>query len=719
MRDITRAAAATYAAHGSVEQLYVTGAAPGMALELVDARGDVVATGTADAQGSLIFRNVAAGRGYAVVSGYPDEFAASNVVEATRPDDPPDPSFYTSQTLQAPGYGYLTTRDGTKLAYNVVLPGPPENGPYPTVVEYSGYDPANPDAPEPGMLLATALGYAAVGVNMRGTGCSGGAFDFFETLQSTDGYDLIEIVAAQPWVKHNAVGMVGISYPGITQLFVAQTNPPHLAAIAPLSVISDTGRGILRPGGILNNGFAVDWARGRQNDARPGGQPWSQKRMDEGDQVCIDNMRLRGQTPDILAKIAENAFYVPAVADPVSPITFVHKIRTPVFLAGAWQDEQTGGYFPNMLANFSGTERFHFTITNGNHVEALDPAIFTRWTEFLDLYVAREIPLVRESLPGFLLILAQQAFGTSDLRVEAPRFTDVASYEEALDRFESEPRVRILLDNGSGGTPGAPIFGTELLFDEYPIPGTEPAIYYLDAGGRLNPNPPSTTGADVYRYDPARSGDTTHDRGDLDLWGPMPEWDWKQPRRGRALAYESAPLDETLVMIGSGSVDLWIQSTAADTDLQVTLSEARPDGQEVYVQSGWLRASRRKLDPTLSSVLRPVQSHREADAAPLPPGEFVQARVELFPFGHVFRAGSRLRLIIEAPGNSRPRWKFEALPVPDGVTVHNTVARSPAHASRVALPLVRGVQVTTPLPPANAYRGQPFRDYRPFENGEE
>ena len=92
---------------------------------------------------------------------------------------------------------------------------------------------------------------------MRGTGCSGGAFDYFEQLQSTDGYDAIETIAAQPWVAHHKVGMVGLSYPGISQLFVAQLRPPHLAAIAPLSVIDDTIKGTLSPGGVLNTGFAV------------------------------------------------------------------------------------------------------------------------------------------------------------------------------------------------------------------------------------------------------------------------------------------------------------------------------------------------------------------------------------------------------------------------------------------------------------------------------
>ena len=88
---------------------------------------------------------------------------------------------------------------------------------------------------------------------MRGTGCSGGAFDYFEPLQGLDGYDVIETVARQPWAARHKVGMMGVSYGGISQLFVAATRPPDLAAIAPLSVIDNT-QTTLYPGGILNTG---------------------------------------------------------------------------------------------------------------------------------------------------------------------------------------------------------------------------------------------------------------------------------------------------------------------------------------------------------------------------------------------------------------------------------------------------------------------------------
>src|SRR5437588_559965 len=195
---------------------------------------------------------------------------------------PPTTGIY-NQTSPASGYGYLTTRDGIKLAINVhppqdvtkalplpgVVPQVPPHGPYPTLIEYSGYGYADPAGPQNGIsILANLMGFTVVDVNMRGTGCSAGAYDFFEPLQNLDGYDVIEAVARQPWVLHNKVGMMGISYGGISQLFTAQTQPPSLAAISPLSVIDST-QTTLYPGGILNTGFAVPWAEERVHDAEP------------------------------------------------------------------------------------------------------------------------------------------------------------------------------------------------------------------------------------------------------------------------------------------------------------------------------------------------------------------------------------------------------------------------------------------------------------------
>jgi len=713
--DLASAVPAEFQAHASVGQVYVIDAQPGESLDLAMANGTVVQTAAADSQGSLIFPSVEPERHYFVASQSQGKLSASDAGVVMAVGDVPDQSFYAGQNIPA-GYGYLETRDGTTLAINVYLPGPAENGPYPTVIEYSGYDPANPTSPQPSTAIATALGYAAVGVNMRGTGCSGGAFQYFEPLQSTDGYDAVETIAAQPWVLDNKVGMVGLSYPGISELFVAQLDPPHLESIAPLSVIADTYRGTLYPGGILNNGFAVGWAMDRQHDAMPGGQPWSQTRIDAGDQTCIANQKLKGQAPNLLEMINASKYYDPAIGDPIAPATFVGKINVPVFLAGAWQDEQVGPYFATMLDRFTGTDKLHFTMSNGGHTEPLSPTIFSRWIEFLSFYVAHKIPQFPASGKAVLAVLADQIFGVPSLEPDPDRFTNAPSFDAALAQFEAEPKVRILFENGTGSdVPGAPVPGFEQSFDAWPIPELQATPWYFAAGGRLDPNPPTSAGADSFVYDPSTSQLVTFDGSNSDdVWKASVPWNWRELNAGKAVAYATDPLAATLVMAGSGSVDLWIGSTAKDVDLQVTLSEIRPDGQETYVQSGWLRASHRKLDEQASTELRPVQTHLQADAADLPAGERVLARVELFPFAHVFRAGSRLRLSVEAPGADRPLWKFDALAASGQVT--NTIERSATHPSRVVLPVVPNVTVPTPLAPCGSLRGQPCREYVELTN---
>ncbi|HZE04117.1 MAG TPA: CocE/NonD family hydrolase, partial [Solirubrobacteraceae bacterium] len=380
------------AAHGSVDQVYATGLRPRAAVMLLNRHGTVVARRRADGLGGVVFRSIRPGRGYRVSA--PGKLSRSLTVLPDR-SAPPSTRIY-AQRLPAGGYGYLRTRDGTELAIDVHLPGPASAGPYPTLVEYAGYGYADPSGPDSGIApIANMLGFAVVDVNMRGTGCSGGAFDYFEPLQSLDGYDVIETVARQPWVLGHRVGMMGISYGGISQLFVAATDPPHLAAIAPLSVIDNTAT-TLYPGGILNTGFALQWGKQRMHDALPasptGGQPWALRRIAHGDRTCRADQVLHGEAPNLLHMIRANEYYRPSVANPLAPITFVGRIHVPVYLACQWTDEQTGAHCPDLAAHFTGTRRKWFTFTNGTHIDSLDPQTFDRWFDFLELYVAHRAP---------------------------------------------------------------------------------------------------------------------------------------------------------------------------------------------------------------------------------------------------------------------------------------------------------------------------------------
>jgi uncharacterized protein len=727
------ASGASFEAHGSVGQVYATGLGPGSRMSLFDRRGRRLETKAADGLGGVLFRHLAPGRGYRVRLASGGRRSGPLTVLADR-SAPPSTEIY-EQPIPASGYGYLTTRDGTRLAIDVhspqdvahVVPGLElpvvPGGPTPTLIEYSGYGYADPAGPESGIsIIANLMGFTVVDVNMRGTGCSGGAFDFFEPLQSLDGYDVIETIARQPWVSHHEVGMMGISYGGISQLFTAATRPPSLAAIAPLSVL-DGMQATLYPGGVLNTGFAVPWARERVEDARPAtatqGQPWAYKRIQEGDETCRANQALHGEAANLLAQVKANSHYRPKVADPLSPITFVHRIDVPTFVACQWTDEQTGGHCPDLAAHFSGAGRKWFTFTNGTHIDSLDPETFNRWYDFLELYVAREAPIARAPVLKIAApILYQEAMGVFGITLPSDPIQLLPTYQQALDSYESLPSVRVLFDNGAGRSPGMPYPGFERSFGAFPIPGVRARRWFLSTGGALSDRRPRGSHADAFTWD-AGALPKTDFRGDTGggsggLWTALPEYRWAQSPPGSAVSYLTDPLPADTTVVGAGAVRLRVRSSTPDLDLQATISEVRPDGSETFVQNGWVRGSERKLDRRKSTPLEPVLSLRRADVSPLPRGRFADVTIPLYFEGHAYRAGSRIRLTIAAPNGSQPIWSFDHTR-PRG-TAKVAIAYSRRRPSKLVLPVVPGLDVPTGLPPCPGLRGEPCRDYRPLAN---
>jgi uncharacterized protein len=240
----------------------------------------------------------------------------------------------------------------------------------------------------------------------------------------------------------------------------------------------------------------------------------------------------------------------------------------------------------------------------------------------------------------------------------------------------------------------------------------EPKTWLLGGGGALT-STPSEPDESSYIADPTALPKTFYAGGaSSDIWKAGTTYDWEPMPDGTGVGFVTAPLPDDMVIVGPGSVNLWIKSTSPDTDLEATISEVRPDGQEIYVQSGWLRASQRKLADSATD-LRPVHSNLEADAADLPPGEFSRVRVELFPFAHPFRAGSRLRLTIDAPGNSRAVWEFKTLD--KGETV--TIAHDAEHPSNLVLPIIPGIDVPKAPPACGSLRGEPCRKWVKAANG--
>jgi uncharacterized protein len=757
------AASPTFTAQGSAEQVYVTGAAPNASMSLLSSSGTTVYTQPADSLGGLLFRNVNPGSGYRVRLN-PSGPESGPITVHSNAAAPWDPSIY-NQSIPDNGYTYLTTRDGTKLAIDVHPPsspagepGPPSfihipplvklpgvptptyTPPYPTLIEYSGYGYADPAGPVNGIaVLANLMGFAVVDVNMRGTGCSGGAYDFFEPLQNLDGYDVIETIAHQPWVLDHKVGMMGISYGAISQLFTAQLDPPDLEAISPLSTLDATAT-TLYPGGILNTGFAVAWAQQRQQEAEPAGptsgQPWAYTQIQNGDQTCAANQALHGEATNLMSKIQANAYYVPQTADPLDPVTFVNKINVPTFMACQWEDEQTGGHCADLVQHFTGTTHKWFTFTNGAHIDSIDPTTFNRWYDFLELFVAHQAPIVNSPLiHAASPVIYQSAMGlpSTDLVTLPPDPIQLQpTYQSALAAFEALPSVRVLFDNGAGTSPtgsttaGDPYPGFEQSFSTFPIPGTTARYWYLGPGGTLNAQPATQTGINQYtsNANALPLTDYSTNTGSGGLWGNASQWqwNWQQNPAGSAVSYVSAPLTTNTTVIGGGAVQLWVRSSTPDVDLQATVSEVRPDGNETFVQNGWIRASERKLATGTndlfkqqSTVLQPIPSELASDAQPMPSGQFVPVTIPLYFEGHAYRAGSRIRVTISAPNGTQPVWSFSQTEPPTGTSAVS-VEFSSSTPSSLVLPVVPGVSVPTGLPACPSLRNEPCRPYVPIVN---
>ncbi len=423
-----------------------------------------------------------------------------------------------------------------------------------------------------------------------------------------------------------------------------------------------------------------------------------------------------------VAQINTDRYYTPAL-DALAPRTFVNKIDVPTYIGGAFQDEQTGGEWSSMLQDFAPGTPLKVFMTNGTHVESLAGQDFTHLLEFIDLYVGKRIPSVSPILLAAAPTILQGIFGGSPIPIQQSDYAGYPTYAAALAAYQASPEVRLVWENGAGAAPGEPVGTAQSQFSAWPVPGTVATPLYLQPDGQLGVAP-NTIPDDQprayssYVYDPTSKRASDFDGSTSDIWTAETQTSanihWNPLTEGDSLSFVTAPYTTETAYAGQGSVDLWLRSTALDTDLETTLTIVRPDGQEMAVQSGWLRASDRKLDTAQSTELFPWHSFLESDVEDLPPGQFVSARIELFPFAAVLRPGDRLRLNIEAPGGNQPFWEFADLPAV-GHQI-NDIGHSVGMPSRVVLPqlpadLVPDVPAAHPACPS--LRNQPCRPYLP------
>jgi putative CocE/NonD family hydrolase len=192
------------------------------------------------------------------------------------------------------------------------------------------------------------------------------------------------------------------------------------------------------------------------------------------------------------------------------------------------------------------------------------------------------------------------------------------------DRLVREAPVRVMVtgERSGGGWRDLPA---------WPPPGTGERRLFLSAERSLRERPDGVAGHDGYRYDPT---DPTPSLGGPVLLERTAVLDNRVlEARTDVLVYTGAPLAETIEAVGHVTVELWARASEPWFDLFARVCDVDPDG----------------ISRNVSDALVSVAPGRCAQAAD---GTW-EVRLALWPMGHRFAAGHRIRLQVSSGAHPR------------------------------------------------------------------
>jgi len=545
-------------------------------------------------------------------------------------------------------------RDGVTLRADIYRPK--TEGKFPVLLVRTPYDKTG----SMGFgLRAAARGYVVISQDVRGRFESEGEWYPFKN-ESQDGYDTVEWAAALPY-SNGKVGMFGGSYVGATQFLAAIAKPPHLAGICPTVTASNYHDGWTYQGGAFEQWFNESWATGlAENTMR--------RRVESGPNpvAWTKILPLRGY-PVLTAPEAENLapYFTDWLAHPGFDAYWKQwsiedhyaQIQVPVLSFAAWYDIFLGGSLKNFvrLKTEGGTEAAkrgqRLAVTVGGHAG--------------------------ESSTGKV---GAVEFG-GKLPVDSDEVT-LRWYDWLLkgeaNGVEKEKPVRIFVM-------GKNEWRDE---DDWPLARAKKTRYFLHSSGAANglagngslsTVAPAEEKPDQYVYDPSDAVPTI---GGPLCCGPLPTGigpEDQRPAEARSdvLVYTTPAFAKDTEVTGPVSLDLYVSSSAVDTDFTGMLVDVWPNGFAQNLTSGILR-------------LRYRNSQEKPELAN--PGETYHIIVDLWSTSNVFLAGHKLRL--EVSSSNFPRFDRnlntgeEQARATRMIKATNVIFHDKAHPSALIFPIV-------------------------------
>lgn len=554
----------------------------------------------------------------------------------------------------------IPMRDGVNLG--AILYRPEEAGKYPTLVYRTPYGVDAYDATAQIPIKAARRGYLVILVDVRGRLRSEGEFEAYRN-EKQDGYDVIEWAARHPQ-SSGRVGTYGGSYPGIVQWLAMSQSPPHLMAAAP-EMTPVGSHHFMYFGGAFSH-LWIDWfvpyilpdKRKRAQD--PTGA-WDEELASQiwmaSDRKPWYDYRPMHDMPLLKTYAPE---YYDWLSHPDSGpwwdfLNVEHdfeKFQNPTFLLSGWYDAAYGpegatrgfGKMKEHAATARAREQTKLILGPWNHT-----SLNSRKTRFgeVDFGTNAGLDYDRELLNWFDEILKGET-GKSQL-------PPVSIFVMGENKWRAE--------------------------SEWPLKRAVATSFYLHAGapdkkggGDLSPALPGREKPDGYLFDP-----------DFPVWDKSFEKSYPYDQRAiesrkDVLVYTSPVLDQPLEVTGEIVVELYVSSTARDTDFSFTLCDVYPDGTSINLHgldAGHLRMRYRK-----------GMERQEL----MQPGEVYKVTIGQAYTSNLFKAGHRIRLNITssmAPHyDPNPNTGNQIATEAELVPARNSVYHDRARPSRVLLPVV-------------------------------
>jgi putative CocE/NonD family hydrolase len=545
-------------------------------------------------------------------------------------------------------------RDGVTLRADVYRPK--ADGKFPVLLVRTPYDKRNET--NFGMKGA-ARGYVVIAQDVRGRFESEGEWYTFKN-ESLDGYDTVEWAAALPY-SNGKVGMYGGSYVGATQFLAAMAHPPHLAGICPTVTASNYHDGWTYQGGAFEQWFNESWSTGlAENTMR--------RRLEKDADALSGTKVLPLNSYPVLASPSAEGI-APYFKDWLAHPNFDEywkqwsiedhyaQIQVPVRSIAAWYDIFLGGSLKNYvrLKTEGGSEAARkgqrLVVTVGGHAG--------------------------QSSTGKVGAVEFGERLATDGDEQTLRWYDWLLKGEA-NGVEQEKPVKIFVM-------GKNEWRDE---DDWPLARAKNTKYYLHSTGAANgaagngvlsPVAPAEEKADQYIYDP---GDATPTIGGPLCCGALPTGIGPQDQRpaearSDMLVYTTPAFAKDTEVTGPVSLDLYVSSSAVDTDFTGMLVDVWPNGFAQNLTSGILR-------------MRYRNSQEKPELAN--PGETYHITVDLWATSNVFLAGHKLRL--EVSSSNFPRFDRnlntgeEQARATRMIKATNVIYHDKAHPSALIVPLV-------------------------------